>query len=66
MAARHGINVLWRPVELHPAMRRISGLRGTLSNYGMTECPGVTAISLSDSADSDLDLPTDARHSQRK
>ncbi|HVW41981.1 MAG TPA: AMP-binding protein [Amycolatopsis sp.] len=40
-----------RPIELHHAIRRTFGLRGTLSSYGMTECPGVTAISPSDTSE---------------
>ena len=33
-----------RPTDLNEAVRRLWGLRGVLSSYGMTECPGVTAI----------------------
>jgi acyl-CoA synthetase (AMP-forming)/AMP-acid ligase II len=33
-----------RPADLNQAVRRLWGLGGVLSSYGMTECPGVTAI----------------------
>ena len=40
-----------RPADLNEAVRRLWGLRGVLSSYGMTECPGVTAISPGDAED---------------
>ena len=40
-----------RPADLNEAVRGLWGLRGVLSSYGMTECPGVTAISPGDTED---------------
>ena len=40
-----------RPADLNEAVRTLWGLRGVLSSYGMTECPGVTAISPGDAED---------------
>ncbi|MET0144856.1 MAG: AMP-binding protein, partial [Ilumatobacteraceae bacterium] len=37
-----------RPLDLHIQVQKVFGLRGTISSYGMTECPGVTACAPDD------------------